>query len=146
MAEDRVDPREGSLSQRLPWLTIFQGFRIALDFNKLILAAAGIVVMAFGWWLLAVIFKTSEPEWDANRWKNWAYFKEDHQAWALRYQAAGNPNEARPFSPADFARDADEHKALKDLSAFKPDAAEKFLIEKELVKNPEKLTDKEKLD
>ena len=28
----------------------------SVDLNKLLLAAAGILVMAIGWWLLAVIF------------------------------------------------------------------------------------------
>src|SRR6266550_4754517 len=67
MAEDKVAPRESSMNQRLPWLAIFQGFRIALDFNKLVLAAAGIIVMAFGWWLLAILFNYSEPNFDVNK-------------------------------------------------------------------------------
>src|SRR5437660_12695297 len=99
MAEDKVEPREVSLSQRLPWLAIFQGFRVALDFNKLVLAAAGIIVMAFGWWLLAALFNYSEPNFDANVNKYtsrvnhldkdkqyaaaWAEFRNDYQKWAL---------------------------------------------------------------
>src|SRR5207248_5840020 len=65
MVEDKVEPREVSWRQRLPWTEIFQGFRVALDFNKLVLAAAGILVMAFGWWLLAWIFYYGEPVWSA---------------------------------------------------------------------------------
>src|SRR5436190_21107591 len=100
MAEDKVEPREATPSQRLPWIPSFQGFRIALDFNKLLLAAAGIVVMAFGWWLLAAIFSYEEPN-DPNKWATdsrvtrveggevekkkalWAAFKADHDKWAL---------------------------------------------------------------
>src|SRR5438105_2676070 len=84
MAEDKVEPREVSLSQRLPWLAIFQGFRVALDFNKLVLAAAGIVVMAFGWWLLAALFNYSEPEFDLNKYTN----RVIHVDQAKRAQAA----------------------------------------------------------
>src|SRR6185436_12545043 len=101
MAEDRVEPREVSLSQRLPWLTIFQGFRVALDFNKLILAAAGIVTMAVGWWLLAILFNYSEPEWEKDQKKYfaragdterknelaWKAFRDDHDKWALNFRA-----------------------------------------------------------
>src|SRR5579871_1280402 len=55
MAEDRyaapAPPRE-----RWQFINLFRTFRVALDPKKLLLAAAGIVVMAFGWWLLSVIF------------------------------------------------------------------------------------------
>src|SRR5438094_5792830 len=101
MAEDKVEPREVSLSQRLPWLAIFQGFRVALDFNKLVLAAAGIVTMAFGWWLLAALFNYDEPQFDINKYTArvrhldqdkqpaaaWAEFRHDHEKWALMYEA-----------------------------------------------------------
>src|SRR5437868_12960094 len=98
MAEDKVAPREGSTNQRLPWLAIFQGFRVALDFNKLVLAAAGIIVMAFGWWFLAILFNYSEPDsvdkyasrvshLDADKRPAamWAEFRNEHQKWALMY-------------------------------------------------------------
>ena len=39
MAEDKVEPREVNWRQMMPWTTLFQGFRVALDPNKLILAA-----------------------------------------------------------------------------------------------------------
>ena len=64
MVEDKVEPRPSNGRPRFLWTEIFQGFRIALDFNKLILAAAGILVMAIGWWLLANIFNYSRPEFD----------------------------------------------------------------------------------
>ena len=56
MAEDRLEARETDWRQLLPWTVLFQGFRVALDLNKLLLAAGGIVVMALSWWLLAIIF------------------------------------------------------------------------------------------
>jgi hypothetical protein len=114
MAEDKVEPREVSLSQRLPWISIFQGFRIALDFNKLVLAAAGIIVMAAGWWFLAVIFNYDEPEAKLEKYtqrvKNldkdkqeeasWKEFRADHDKWALMYAMAGK----RPSEPKDVKR------------------------------------------
>ena len=60
MAEEKVEPRETSWRQLLPWTELFRGFQVALDLNKLALAAAGILVMAFGWWLLAVLFTAGE--------------------------------------------------------------------------------------
>ena len=57
-----------SLRQLLPWTELFQGFQVALDPRKLLLAAAGIVVMFCGWWLLAVIFMStaSRKDWSAD--------------------------------------------------------------------------------
>ena len=65
MAEEQTDSREVSIRQFLPWTHIFRGFRIALNPKCLLLAAAGILIMAFGWWLLAVIFSgvRSKPIW-----------------------------------------------------------------------------------
>jgi len=55
MVEDRFvaggAPREGWLFPH-----IFRTFRVALDPKKLVLAAAGIIVMALGWWLISVAF------------------------------------------------------------------------------------------
>ena len=67
MAEDKYEARETNWRQLLPWTALFQGFRVALDVNKLLLAAAGILVMAFGWWLLGVIFSPSADSATRNR-------------------------------------------------------------------------------
>lgn len=55
MAEDQYP---GTAAPRDPWLFthLFSTFRVAIDPRKLLLAAAGIVVMAAGWWLISVIF------------------------------------------------------------------------------------------
>jgi hypothetical protein len=54
MAEDRfatpAAPREAWLFTHL-----FRTFRVALDPRKLLLAAAGILVMSFGWWLISIL-------------------------------------------------------------------------------------------
>ena len=60
MVEEKVEPRETSWRQLLPWTELFRGFQVALDLNKLALAAAGILVTEFGWWLLAVLFTAGE--------------------------------------------------------------------------------------
>lgn len=125
MAEDRVEPREVSLKTWLPWLALFQSFRVALDINKLVLAAGGIVTMAFGWWLLAVVFNTSEPVWDQKEYEPkdgddatrakaaWKNFKDDHSKWALRYMAAGNPADRELYKAADVADSEAEYKLLR---------------------------------
>jgi hypothetical protein len=61
MAEEKVEPREMNIRQWLPWTELFRGFQVALDPKKLLLAAAGILVMAAGWWVLGAIFYRDKP-------------------------------------------------------------------------------------
>src|SRR4051812_32121792 len=107
MAEERPDSSELSFRQFMPWTQIFRGFRIALNPKSLLLAAAGILVMAFGWWLLALIFSgvRSKPIWPTDYQtadyqpavgenisaedKAWEAFKVDRSRWDLLYEAAG---------------------------------------------------------
>src|SRR5215470_15747989 len=64
----------GGFSYRtaLPWTNIFRCFQIALDPRKLFVAAVGILVMSFSWWLLSHMFwykapkKDSDPEYQAS--------------------------------------------------------------------------------
>ena len=58
-------PRPDHVRELPLWTRLFTAFKVALDPKKLLLAAAGIVVMAFGWWLLANIFHWFEVNADA---------------------------------------------------------------------------------
>ena len=65
MADDKVEVRDVNFRQVLPWTELFRGFQVALDPKKMVLAAAGIVVMSFGWFLLSLLFAPADkPEWD----------------------------------------------------------------------------------
>lgn len=102
MAEDKVEARETSWRQLLPWAELFRGFRVALDLNKLLLAAAGILFMFLGWWVLALVFGTgygdNPPVWPGN-YKTlvpedrpelaWRLFKTDRERWNLMHETAG---------------------------------------------------------
>src|SRR5437764_1095180 len=108
MAEDKVELREINYRQVLPWTELFKGFQLALDPKKLLLAAAGIVVMYLGWVFLSWIFFSSrkEPlesdiglyaqsylksgvsEPDATRLAKQEYERERYK-WELLYQTAG---------------------------------------------------------
>ena len=48
MAEERTSVREVQVRDFLPWLSLFRAFGIAIDPRKLLLAAAGLVVMGAG--------------------------------------------------------------------------------------------------
>src|SRR6266849_460721 len=122
MVEDKAEPREVNWKHLLPWVDLFQGFRVPMDLNKLLLAAAGILVMAFGWWLLAVIFEWKKPEWpppntdETNRAAKWAEFKEDRRHWNLTHETAGSdsddPKKVQVYEPADLADSLEEHEDL----------------------------------
>ncbi len=98
MANDKVEGRELTWRSLLPWTELFRGFQIAMDLNKLLLAAAGIVVMAFGWWLLSLVFGAGygpQPTWpgtyasrSSDEARNWQEFKYDRNQWNLMHEAA----------------------------------------------------------
>src|SRR5437588_7542250 len=93
MAEERAEPREVTWRSLLPWTELFRGFQVALDLNKLLLAAAGILVMSLGWWVLSVVFTANEPhvapDWPGPYGDRWADFKADRDHWNLMNEAAG---------------------------------------------------------
>src|SRR5437762_976921 len=86
---------------KAPWTKIFTAFKVALDIKKLLLAAAGILAMAAGWWLLAVAFYNmrSMPQLveyvgsaktDAEKEEGFKAFKEARNRWNLLHELAGN--------------------------------------------------------
>ena len=121
MPEDKVEPREINWRQLLPWTAIFQGFRVALDLNKLLLAALGILAMACAWWFLAIIFYSSKkPDWPSqylasasNPSAGWAEFKSERQAWNLMYEAAGPADGTERVDVGDLAESQEEFELLK---------------------------------
>ncbi len=58
------------------WTGIFRCFQIALDPRKLFVAAVGILVMSFLWWLLSALFYYKAPNRDAEEYSNGAIQKE----------------------------------------------------------------------
>jgi hypothetical protein len=136
MAEDKIEGREVTWRQLLPWTELFRGFQVALDLNKLLLAAAGILVMAIGWWVLALIFGASfpktPPSWpekyknmaQGNDQRAWELFKHDRDEWNLMYEASGNGgNWGEKYEPLDLATSIAEYEGVNAaLDANKGDA------------------------
>jgi hypothetical protein len=137
MAEDKVEPREFNWRQVLPWTALFQGFRVALDPNKLVLAAAGILAMALGWWVLSIIFDYKKPQLldynladftkandDAEREaQRWQKFKEEREKWHVMHRAAATafPNQEEranfAYDAGDLADSKAEYDALNAAAA-----------------------------
>src|SRR5688572_14196915 len=114
MAEEKIEARDLNWRLLFPWTVLFRGFQVALDPKKLLLAAAGILTMALGWWLLAVLFinlpwNKDEPRLDKyppseyqpkeaadakqaeeiGRQRAWQAYKSDLRKWNLLHRAAG---------------------------------------------------------
>jgi hypothetical protein len=112
MAEEKVELRDINYRQVLPWTEIFRGFQVALDPKKLLLAAGGILAMSIGWYILAVIFfsSQSEPTWadgKEGKYGSWAAFQKERQNWNVLYKAAGNLPSV--YTPDDLAESPEEY-------------------------------------
>jgi hypothetical protein len=116
MAEEKVELRDLKWHQLVPWTELFRGFHVALDPKKLLLAAAGILVMACSWYILSAIFfhSRAEPSWDLGHYgRDWAGFESDRRKWNLLYQAAG-PDDPRRWTDAnDLAASPAQYDAIK---------------------------------
>jgi hypothetical protein len=62
MADGRDQSGGFSYRTALPWTNIFRCFQVALDPRKLFVAALGILVMSFSWWLLSNVFWYKAPK------------------------------------------------------------------------------------
>jgi hypothetical protein len=137
MAEDKLEQREFNFRQTFPWTELFQGFRVALDPKKLLLAAAGILVMALGWYVLAWLFASvqskpqpTDPTYtaildkDSNsaaaRQRAWQRFREDRTKWSILWEHAGDDSD-RYTDAGDLARSLDEYEAKTTEDKSFPD-------------------------
>src|SRR5437763_12532941 len=77
MADGR-DRAAGSFSFRaaFPCTEIFRCFQVALDPRKLLAAAAGILTMSVGWYLLSAVFYDKAPERSLPKYSNTVLQKE----------------------------------------------------------------------
>jgi len=62
MAEGPTETPAFNFRKAFLWTEIFRCFQVALDPRKLLVAAAGILVMSFGWHVLSIIFYTDQPQ------------------------------------------------------------------------------------
>jgi hypothetical protein len=117
MADDKVELKDINFRQLFPWTALFDGFRVALDPKKLLLAAGGILVMAIGWQILGWAFYSSrtEPAWASGEWERsqagWDKFKTERNKWNLLHEAAGNVPTV--YNPDDLAESIDEYDQIK---------------------------------
>lgn len=65
-----------SSCSKLPWLEIFRCFQVAIDPRKLLAAAAGILFMSVGWYVLSAVFYYKAPDRSEAKYSNATLQKE----------------------------------------------------------------------
>ena len=128
MAEGRVEPSALPVRKDYQWTEIFKSFQVALDPRKLLVAAAGILVMSFGWYLLSTVFYYAEPLRESEAYSNksmekkvdkpktdkpdevevyykvaaQSQFDRDHKQWATLHVLAGKGGKIRTLPWDEF--------------------------------------------
>lgn len=121
MAEEHAGQRQAGILAA-PWMKIFAAFRVAIDPQKLALAAIGILAMALGWWILAIVFFSFSPtaptldqfsgETEEETWKS---FKSARMKWNLLYKMAGYQEIPVRVDAGDVADSMAEYKLLSAI-------------------------------
>ena len=126
MAEGRVEPSTMPARRDYQWMEIFKSFQVALDPRKLLVAAAGILVMSFGWYLLSTVFYYAEPVRDSDAYSSdkivkkvdkpnkpedveqyyklaaQAQYDRDHKQWLTLHSLAGKGGKLRTMPWDEF--------------------------------------------
>jgi hypothetical protein len=117
MADGR-DQSPGYVSFRatFPWMDIFRCFQVALDPRKLLVAAAGILTMSLGWYVLSAMFYYKAPDRSEQQYSNGTILKD--------YEGKKKPGTEQNYTETDateignqkFAADYAQWLVLADLA------------------------------
>lgn len=95
MVDEKYDIRNLQLRELMPWIHLFRGFRIALDFKKMALGALGAFLTAAGWWVIVFLFGVDAP-------KPLTAPQTDEQAVASTAESDGESNSELPEKIATY--------------------------------------------
>jgi hypothetical protein len=109
MAEGRDEAPAYPARPTHPWAEIFRCFQVALDPRKLLVAAAGILLVSVGWYLLSLAFNRDMPR-DTD-----PAYTDDAQL-ARKYPALASPEERRAAGRRQYDEDFAEWKVLHALA------------------------------
>lgn len=74
MPNDAGTVREIAWREVFPWLLLVRSFRVSIQLWQLLLAACGILLTIFGWWVLAKVFSGSNEE-PLKAWLTGSYYQ-----------------------------------------------------------------------
>lgn len=89
MADGRDSTPASSVRSPYSWTEIFRCFHIALDPRKLLVAALGILLMSFMWWLLSAIFWYKSPDPNNEKYRPETVQKD--------FEGKNNPQTGQPY-------------------------------------------------
>ncbi len=114
MADGPNETPAFSFRRAFLWTEIFRCFQVALDPRKLLLAAAGILVMSFGWYVLSALFYHNAPDRNDLRYGNDAMRREigDKKPNGGEY----TESDWKAEGDRQFQRDYEEWTTLYDLA------------------------------
>lgn len=99
-----------SFRATFPWMSLFRCFQVALDPRKLLVAAAGILAMSVGWYVLSAVFYYPQPQRTESRYDTKTLISENE----------GKPDytEDRARADADrkYADDVEKWRVMADLA------------------------------
>lgn len=120
MADGRDQSAGFSYRTALPWTNLFRCFQVALDPRKLFIAAVGILVMSFLWWLLSAVLYYKAPTRDDAEYSTATINKEfegkDNPATGKPYTSEELPPAVTKAGDDKFARDYAQWQQLDQLA------------------------------
>jgi hypothetical protein len=130
MAEEKVEGREVTWRQLFPWTELFRGFQVALDPNKLLLAAAGILAMTVGWVGLSAVFSLGyqryafETEFKNRPGKSpddaYKEYRDWLKHWNLMHETANVGGDKAVYELGDVAESFDEYDKVSRVWNYAP--------------------------
>ena len=136
MPQGQAEPQS-----KAPWTKIFTAFKVALDLKKLLMAAAGILLVSFGWWIFGWSFYNARklPKWPDYEASGWRTFKSYRDSWNLMHELAGDtptPKEHYKIDAADVAESKDEYDLLDAWEKAYQRSSETFSVKGKTLEVP----------
>lgn len=116
MADGRDQAPGFSFRATFPWMEIFRCFQVALDPRKLLVAAAGILTMSVGWYILSAVFYYKAPDKNAPEYSNKAILDDLGQKTKPGTDQPYTEADAQKLADEKYRRDFEQWKVLADLA------------------------------
>lgn len=108
MADGRDESTSPTTRHRYQWTEIFRCFQVALDPRKLLVAAAGILAVSLGWYVLSLAFNRKAPDPNAAEYTSQDYLQKEFKGYKV-----GD----KEYGPEDFKREGDK-KYARDFAQW----------------------------
>jgi hypothetical protein len=115
MADGRDESTSPTTRHRYQWTEIFRCFQVALDPRKLLVAAAGILAVSLGWYVLSLAFNRNAPDPNAAEYTSQDYLQKEFKGYKVGDKEYG-PDDFKREGEKKFARDLAQWEQLNALA------------------------------